>query len=94
MFRQFAACRTRQADLELNVAPCRATIDAGISARGRNGEPPQVMRPTPGVVGALHRVRKTAMGHAQQGATIPLDEVDPIKLDPGGTSSLPSQPKL
>src|SRR5580704_19359053 len=54
----------------------RPTIDPGISACGRNRQPPQVMRPTPVVVGDLRRVRKTAVGHAQQRAAVPLDKID------------------
>src|SRR5215831_1549025 len=53
-----------------------AMIDAGISARGRDGQPAEVMHPTPIVAGALLRVRKTAMGDAQQGAAVPVDKVD------------------
>ena len=53
-----------------------AAIDTGISARGRHGQPAQVMRPTLVVVGALNLVRKTAMGHAQQSAAVPVDKID------------------
>jgi hypothetical protein len=51
-------------------------IKTGISADGRDGQPAEIMRPTSIVAGALLRVRKTTMGHAQQGAAIPVDEVD------------------
>src|SRR5258708_36634320 len=54
----------------------RPLIDAGISAGGRQGQPAKVMRPTLVVAGALRRVGKTAMGHAQQGAAVPVDQVD------------------
>ena len=53
-----------------------AAIDTGISARGRHRQPAQIMRPTPVVVGALSLVRKTAMGHAQQSAAVPVDKID------------------
>jgi hypothetical protein len=53
-----------------------AMIDAGISARRRDRQPAEVMQPTPIVAGALLRVRKTAMGYAQQGAAVPVDKVD------------------
>jgi len=72
----------------------RAMIDAGISARGRDGQPAEVMHPTLIVAGALLRVRKTAMGYAQQGAAVPVDKVDLDQARSGGTTSLPSQPKL
>jgi hypothetical protein len=49
--------------LKLSIARRWATIDAGISARGRSGQPANA--PTPIVVGARRRVWKTAMGHAQ-----------------------------
>src|SRR5260221_3225664 len=52
------------------------TIDAGISAGGRHGQPAEVMRPALVVAGALRGVRKTAMGHAQRGAAVPVDQVD------------------
>jgi hypothetical protein len=54
----------------------QANVIAGISAGGRHGKPVNVMRPTLGVAGALRRVGKTAMGHAQQGAAVPVDQVD------------------
>src|SRR6266481_4502278 len=54
----------------------RPLIDAGISAGGRHGQPAKVMRPTLVVAGTLRRVRKTAMGHAQQGAAVPVNQVD------------------
>jgi len=54
----------------------RAMIDTGISAGGRNRQPAEVMHPTPIVADALLRVRKTAMGYAQQGAAVPVDKVD------------------
>jgi hypothetical protein len=57
-----------------------AMIDAGISTRRHDGQPPEVMHPTPIVAGALLRVRKSAMGHAQQGTAVPVDKVD---LDQG-----------
>ena len=53
-----------------------AMIDAGISARRRDGQPAEIMHPTLIVAGALLRVRKTAMGHSQQGAAVPVDKVD------------------
>jgi hypothetical protein len=53
-----------------------STIDAGILARGGHGQPAQIMRPTLVVAGALLRIRKTAMGHAQQRAAVPLDQID------------------
>src|SRR6516162_7352611 len=53
-----------------------ATIDAGIAAGGRYGQPAKIMRPTRVVAGARRRVGKTAMGHAQQGAAVPVDQVD------------------
>src|SRR5215510_14604245 len=51
-------------------------IDAGISAAGCNGEPAQVMRPAPIMACALRLVGKAAMGHAQQRAAVPLDQID------------------
>src|SRR6516165_8267326 len=51
-------------------------IDAGVSAGSRDGQPAEVMHPTPIVAGALLSVRKTAMGHAQQGAAILVDKID------------------
>src|SRR5215470_3468805 len=53
-----------------------STIAAGILARGGHGQPAQIMRPTLVVAGALLRIRKTAMGHAQQRAAVPLDQID------------------
>ena len=49
----------------------QANIMAGILAGGRHGQPAKVMRPTLVVAGALRRVGKTAMSHAQQGAAVP-----------------------
>ena len=54
----------------------RAAIGAGILTRGCHGEPAQVVRPTPVVARALCRVRKTAMGQAQQSAAVTLDQID------------------
>ena len=42
-----------------------STIDTEISAAGGNGESVQIMRPTRVMGGALRRVGKAAMGHAQ-----------------------------
>src|SRR5262245_33930265 len=53
-----------------------ATIDAGVLAGGRDRQPAEVIRPPLVVAGALCGVRKTAMGHAQQGAAVPVDQVD------------------
>src|SRR4029077_192630 len=69
------AARSLRADGS-TLARRRPTIDPGISACGRDRQPPQVMRPTPVVVGDLGRVRKTAVGHAQQRAAVPLDKID------------------
>jgi hypothetical protein len=74
--REFTAQRSRYTELELSIVRLWTTIDAGISTRGRDRQPIQVMRPTPVVVGALGRVRKTAMGHAQQGAAVAVDKID------------------
>ena len=59
------------ASVVLSVARHWATIDAGISAGGRHRQPAEVMRPTLGVAGALRRVGKSAMGHAQQACRRP-----------------------
>src|SRR6202011_5434823 len=64
-------CRTKR-----HLSVTWATIDAGISTGGRHGQPAEVMRPTLVVADALRRVGKTAMGHAQQGAAVPVDQVD------------------
>src|SRR5271156_3582985 len=53
-----------------------AAIDAGISACGGHRQSAEVMRPTFVVGGALGGVGKTAMGHAHQGAAVPVDQVD------------------
>ncbi len=59
----------------LGVRP-QARIDAGIFAGGSQSQPVKIMRPALGVAGALRGVRKTAMGHAHQGAAVPVDQVD------------------
>ena len=41
------------------------------------------MRPTLGVSGTLRGVRKAAMGHAQQGSAVPVDQVDLDQARPG-----------
>src|SRR6266516_8179611 len=64
------------AGFALSVTRHWAAIDAGISAGGRHSQPAEVMRPTLVVAGTLRRVRKTAMGHAQQGAAVPVNQVD------------------
>jgi hypothetical protein len=61
---------------QLTIARRGALIDAGISARRRYGPPIHVMRPTAVVVGALHRVRQTAVGHAQQSAAVAIEKID------------------
>src|SRR5271170_63712 len=53
-----------------------AAIDAGISAGGGHRQSAEVMRPTFAVGGALGGVGETAMDHAQQGAAVPVDQVD------------------
>ena len=65
--------RSLTTELNLIIARLCATIDAGISACGRDGQPAQVMRPTAIVAGTLRRVGKTAVGHPQQGAAVPVD---------------------
>ena len=62
--REFTALTSRYPELELSIARVWTTIDAGIAACGRDGEPAQVMRPTLIVTVALLCVRQTAMGHA------------------------------
>ncbi len=54
----------------------RAAIDAGIPPGGRHGEPAQGSAPN---LGRGRRIRphgKTAMRHAQQGAAVPVDQID------------------
>jgi len=63
----------RTTELNLCIARLCATIDAGISPCGGDGQPAQVMRPTAIVAGTLRRVGKTAVGHPQQGAAVPVD---------------------
>src|SRR5882757_2916352 len=59
-----------------------AQVGAGIFAGGRYRQPAKVMRPTLGVAGALCFAGKTAMGHAQQGAAVAVDQID---LDQAGS---------
>jgi hypothetical protein len=72
----------------------RAWIGAWIAAGRSHRQPAEVMRPTCLVKGTLCGIRQAAMGHAQQRAALPLDQVDLDQADPGGTASLSSQPKL
>ena len=65
--------RSLTTELNLIIARLCATIDAGISPCGGDGQPAQVMRPTAIVAGTLRRVGKTAVGHPQQGAAVPVD---------------------
>src|ERR1700730_16717892 len=60
----------------LGVTRRCAAIAAGISTGGRHGQPAEVKRPALVVAGTLLGVRKTAMGHAQQGAAVPVYQVD------------------
>jgi hypothetical protein len=51
-------------------------IDAGISAGGSDFKPAEVVRPALVVARALLCVRKTAVGQAQQGSTVSIDQVN------------------
>jgi hypothetical protein len=53
-----------------------AWIGAGIATGGSHGQSAEVMRPALLVKGALSGIGQAAMGHAQQRAAIPLDQVD------------------
>lgn len=62
---------------------------------GRNlGQPAEVMGPAFRMAGALLGVRQAGVGQAQQRSVRLLDQVDLDQARPGGTTSLPSQPKL
>ena len=52
------------------------------------------MGPAFRMAGALLGIGQAGVGQAQQRSVRLLDQVDLDRLDPGGTTSLPSQPKL
>ena len=70
----------------------------GVRARvapGRDlGQPAEVMGPAFRMAGALRGIGQAGVGQAQQRSVRLLDQIDLDRLDPGGTASLPSQPKL
>ena len=45
-------------------------------ARRGDRQSAQIVLPTPVVNGALHRIRRTAMGHAQQSASVAVGQID------------------
>ena len=54
----------------------RTSIDARISAGGGHAQSTEVVRPAPGVTGALGGVGKPGVGHAHQSAAVPVQKVD------------------
>jgi hypothetical protein len=69
-------------------------VRARIAPGSDHGQPAEVMGPAFGMARALLGVGQPGVGQAQERSVRPLDQVDLDQARPGGTSSLPSQPKL
>ena len=69
-------------------------VRARVAPNCKLGKSAKVMGPAFRMAGALLGIRRAGMGQAQQRSVRLLDQVDLDQARPGGTTSLPSQPKL